>query len=53
MTDVSLTDRDIVKSSIASFLPMAMAGLAWLCSYCHVPYHHRLAPFTNMKHVYV
>ena len=19
------------------------------CSYCHVPYHHRLAPFTNMK----
>lgn len=19
------------------------------CSYCHVPYHHRIAPFTNMK----
>ncbi|MGK3759253.1 MAG: hypothetical protein ACI8RD_011570, partial [Bacillariaceae sp.] len=19
------------------------------CSFCHVPYHHRLAPFTNMK----
>jgi hypothetical protein len=19
------------------------------CSYCHVPYHHRVAPFTNMK----
>ena len=19
------------------------------CSYCHVPYHHRMAPFTNMK----
>ena len=19
------------------------------CSYCHVPYHHRLAPFSNMK----
>ena len=23
--------------------------LAKPCSYCHVPYHHRLAPFTNMK----
>jgi len=19
------------------------------CSYCHVPYHHRIAPFSNMK----
>eukprot|EP00804_Cyclotella_cryptica_P027640 CCRYP_010258-RC/>CCRYP_010258-RC protein AED:0.06 eAED:0.06 QI:237/1/1/1/0.88/0.8/10/2605/828 len=25
------------------------ARLARPCSYCHVPYHHRLAPFTNMK----
>ena len=23
--------------------------LARPCSYCHVPYHHRLAPFSNMK----
>jgi hypothetical protein len=50
-TDVSLRDRDIVKSSFASFLPTAR--LARPCSYCHVPYHHRLAPFTNMKLVYV
>lgn len=25
------------------------ARRAKTCSYCHVPYHHRLAPFTNMK----
>lgn len=25
------------------------ARLARPCSYCHVPYHHRLAPFSNMK----
>ena len=23
--------------------------LAKPCSYCHVPYHHRMAPFSNMK----
>lgn len=23
--------------------------LAPKCSYCHVPYHHRIAPFNNMK----
>jgi hypothetical protein len=47
MVDISSRDRDIVKSRFASFLPPAR--LARPCSYCHVPYHHRLAPFTNMK----
>ena len=47
MVDVLSGDKDIVKSSFASFLPAAR--LARPCSYCHVPYHHRLAPFTNMK----
>ena len=30
---------------------MAWKGLrlARPCSYCHVPYHHRMAPFSNMK----
>eukprot|EP00980_Cylindrotheca_fusiformis_P028031 scaffold22577_cov122-Cylindrotheca_fusiformis.AAC.10 len=28
---------------------MVRARDAKPCSYCHVPYHHRLAPFTNMK----
>ena len=34
----------------------AVDALAWRglrlarpCSYCHVPYHHRMAPFSNMK----
>ena len=29
--------------------PLFRARLAKPCSYCHVPYHHRLAPFSNMK----
>ena len=36
--------RDIGLVSVLS-----TARLARPCSYCHVPYHHRLAPFTNMK----
>ena len=47
--DMSSRDvRDIVdRSGFVSVLPTAR--LARPCSYCHVPYHHRLAPFTNMK----
>ena len=41
-------ERDIDKSSFVSNVLMR-ARLARPCSYCHVPYHHRLAPFTNMK----
>ena len=29
--------------------PTLRARLAKPCSYCHVPYHHRLAPYNNMK----
>lgn len=47
VVDISSRDRDIDKSGFASVLPTAR--LARPCSYCHVPYHHRLAPFTNMK----
>ena len=43
----SSKDRDIDKSSVVS--NVLLKGLARPCSYCHVPYHHRLAPFTNMK----
>jgi len=38
----------IDKSSFVSNV-LLRARLAKPCSYCHVPYHHRLAPFTNMK----
>jgi hypothetical protein len=37
----------IRDNGLVSILPTAR--LARPCSYCHVPYHHRLAPFTNMK----
>jgi hypothetical protein len=47
VVDISSRDRDIYKSGFVSVLPTAR--LARPCSYCHVPYHHRLAPFTNMK----
>ena len=30
-------------------IPSIRARLVKPCSYCHVPYHHRLAPFSNMK----
>ena len=30
-------------------LGVLRARLAKPCSYCHFPYHHRLAPFSNMK----
>lgn len=30
-------------------LPVLRARRAKPCSYCHVPYHHRIAPFSNMK----
>ena len=45
---LSSKDRDIDKSSFVSNV-LLRARLARPCSYCHVPYHHRLAPFTNMK----
>ncbi len=47
VVDISSRDRDVDKSGFVSVLPTAR--LARPCSYCHVPYHHRLAPFTNMK----
>jgi hypothetical protein len=31
------------------FSTSVRARLARPCSYCHVPYHHRMAPFSNMK----
>lgn len=49
--DISPRDRYIDQSGFVSVL--STARLARPCSYCHVPYHHRLAPFTNMKLVYV
>ena len=39
---------DIDKSSFVSNV-LLRARLGRPCSYCHVPYHHRLAPFQNMK----
>lgn len=45
---LSTKERDIDKSSFVSNV-LLRARLARPCSYCHVPYHHRLAPFTNMK----
>ncbi|KAL7431435.1 hypothetical protein ACHAXM_002691 [Skeletonema potamos] len=39
---------DIDKSSFVSDV-LLRARLGRPCSYCHVPYHHRLAPFQNMK----
>jgi len=44
----SSKDRDIDRSNFVSNVLLS-ARLARPCSYCHVPYHHRLAPFTNMK----
>lgn len=41
-------ESDIDKSNFVSNV-LFSARLARPCSYCHVPYHHRLAPFTNMK----
>ena len=43
-----LSSRDIDKSSFFSDV-LLRARLAKPCGYCHVPYHHRLAPFTNMR----
>lgn len=45
---LSAQEKDIDKSSFVSNV-LLRARLARPCSYCHVPYHHRLAPFTNMK----
>lgn len=36
-------------SANGMFSTTIRARLARPCSYCHVPYHHRIAPFTNMK----
>ena len=41
-------ESDIDKSNFISNVLLS-ARLARPCSYCHVPYHHRMAPFTNMK----
>ena len=45
---VSRYTSDIDKSSFVSNV-LLRARLGRPCSYCHVPYHHRLAPFQNMK----
>lgn len=45
---VSRYGSDIDKSSFVSNV-LLRARLGRPCSYCHVPYHHRLAPFQNMK----
>lgn len=45
---LSSKNKGIDKSSFVSNV-LLRARLARPCSYCHVPYHHRLAPFTNMK----
>ena len=45
---VSRYASDIDKSSFVSNV-LLRARLGRPCSYCHVPYHHRLAPFQNMK----
>lgn len=34
---------------LGSTMSLMSARLAKPCSYCHVPYHHRYAPFNNMK----
>jgi hypothetical protein len=41
-------ESDIDRTNFVSNVLLS-ARLAKPCSYCHVPYHHRLAPFTNMK----
>lgn len=45
---VSTYSSDMDKSSFVSNV-LLRARLGRPCSYCHVPYHHRLAPFQNMK----
>ena len=45
---VSRYGSDIDKSAFVSNV-LLRARLGRPCSYCHVPYHHRLAPFQNMK----
>lgn len=41
--------RDEIRRSNQKQARLLRARRAKPCSYCHVPYHHRLAPFTNMK----
>jgi hypothetical protein len=41
--------RDEIRRSNKKQARLLRARRAQPCSYCHVPYHHRLAPFTNMK----
>lgn len=41
--------RDDIRRSNQKQARLLRARRAKPCSYCHVPYHHRLAPFTNMK----
>jgi uncharacterized protein (DUF3084 family) len=43
---VDSANRDIAAMKTVSVLRPRRAKP---CSYCHVPYHHRIAPFSNMK----
>jgi hypothetical protein len=46
--DLSSKDRDMDRYNFVSNVLLS-TRVARPCSFCHVPYHHRLAPFTNMK----
>jgi hypothetical protein len=43
---VDYTNRD---SEFMKHVTVLRPRRAKPCSYCHVPYHHRIAPFNNMK----
>lgn len=44
-----LADYNSRDSDLKQPVPVLRARRAKPCSFCHVPYHHRIAPFSNMK----
>ena len=44
LVDYTARDSDTIKP-----VTVLRPRRAKPCSYCHVPYHHRIAPFSNMK----
>jgi hypothetical protein len=49
LTDAGHGKQDFSPKRVRAGRRVIRAREAKPCSYCHVPYHHRLAPFTNMK----
>lgn len=44
-----LAEHNIRDSDLKPPVNVLRARRAKPCSFCHVPYHHRIAPFSNMK----